>query len=67
MSDIKYTVILEREDDGGYHVFRPARLPSQGDDLEEAPANIEEAVDIYVENIIADGERLPGVDYNGTG
>ena len=40
---------------------------NQGDDLEEAPANIEEAVDIYVEDIIADGERLPGVDYNGTG
>lgn len=43
---MKFIVILEPEEDGGYSVICPA-LPgcvSQGDNLEEALANIQEAI-----------------------
>lgn len=52
---MKYTVILEREDDGGYHAFVPALhgCHSQGETLEEAVANIREAMEVYVESLRA--------------
>ncbi len=64
MRDIRYTVILEKEEDGGYHAFCPA-LPgcrTQGDNLEEALVNIEDAIKLYVEDLIADGEPIPEED-----
>ena len=54
MKDYTYTVIFEREDDGGYHAFCPA-LPgchSQGETIDEALANIREAIDLYIEDMI---------------
>lgn len=48
----RYTIILEREADGGYHAFCPA-LPgchTQGETEEEAMANAAEAVDLYLES-----------------
>ncbi len=56
-----YTVILERESDGGYVVSVPA-LPgciSQGDSRQEALDNIREAIDLYVEDCIAAGDPVP--------
>src|SRR5258708_4773949 len=47
---VKYTVVLQRENDGGYVVSVPA-LPgciSQGDTREEALKNIEEAIELYL-------------------
>lgn len=61
---MRYTVILEREADGGYHAFVPA-LPgchSQGDDENEAFENITEAMGVYVESLKAAGEPLPVED-----
>ncbi len=58
---MKYTVILQREDDGGYVVTVPA-LPGcvfQGDTREEALRNIEEAIEIYLEDVKAAGETIP--------
>ena len=54
----RYTVLLEREEDGGYHAFCPALkgCHSQGDTLEEALANIREAVELYLEDVKAEGE-----------
>jgi predicted RNase H-like HicB family nuclease len=51
-----YTVIFERELDGGYHVSCPALkgCHSQGDSLEEASANINEAIELYLESLHAD-------------
>ena len=52
---MKYTAILEREDDGGYHAFVPA-LPgchTQGDTLEEAVENVREAMEVYLESLRA--------------
>lgn len=58
---MKYTVIFEREADGGFVVSVPL-LPgciSQGDTREEALANICEAIDVYIEDCLADGDPVP--------
>ncbi len=61
---MKYTVVLQRENDGGYVVSVPA-LPgcvSQGDTREEALKNIEEAIELYLEDVKAAGEPIPAED-----
>jgi predicted RNase H-like HicB family nuclease len=48
---MKLKVILEPSDEGGYSVYVPS-LPgciSEGDTLEDALANIREAIDLYLE------------------
>jgi predicted RNase H-like HicB family nuclease len=64
MAAMRYTVILEREDDGGYHAFAPALkgCHSQGDTLEEARANIQEAMEAYLESLKAEGQPAPVED-----
>lgn len=51
-----YTVLLEREEDGGYHAFCPALkgCHSQGDTLDEALVNIREAIQAYLESLKAE-------------
>ena len=65
---MKYTVILEREEDGGYHAFVPALhgCHSQGETLEETVANVREAMEVYVESLKAAGEPLPREDIHIT-
>jgi predicted RNase H-like HicB family nuclease len=61
---VRYTVILQREPDGGYVATVPA-LPgcvSQGDTREEALRNIEDAADLYIEDVLAAGDPLPTED-----
>jgi antitoxin HicB len=56
-----YTVILEKEADGGYVAMIPA-LPgcvSQGDTREEALRNIQEAAELYVEDCREAGDTVP--------
>jgi predicted RNase H-like HicB family nuclease len=56
-----YTVILEQEPDGGF-VARVPVLPgcvSQGDTREEALANIQEAMDVYLEDCRAAEDPIP--------
>lgn len=58
---MKYTVVLLREEDGGY-VAKVPILPgcvSQGDTWDEAMANIKEAAELYVEDCKAMGEPVP--------
>jgi predicted RNase H-like HicB family nuclease len=58
---MKYTVILQRESDGGYVATVPA-LPgciSQGDSRDDVLKNIEEAIELYVEDVRAAGEPMP--------
>ena len=58
---MRYTVILEREPDGGYVASVPA-LPgcvSQGDTRDDALANIKEAIDLYVEDCREAGDPIP--------
>ena len=61
---MKYTVILEREADGGFVASVPV-LPgcvSQGDDRADALRNIREAVELYVEDCRASGDAVPEED-----
>lgn len=57
----KFRVILDPNELGGYTVTVPA-LPgciSEGDTKEEALANIQEAIELYIESLQADGEAVP--------
>ena len=59
-----YTVVLQRESDGGYVASVPV-LPgcvSQGDTREEALQNIREAIDLYIEDCVAAGDVVPEQD-----
>lgn len=56
-----FTVVLEKETEGGYTVFVPA-LPgchTQGDSRDEALANAKEAIEAYLESLKLGGEPLP--------
>ncbi len=58
---MKYTVVLERESDGGFVASVPV-LPgcvSQGDSREEALQNIHEAIDLYIEDCQLSGDPVP--------
>lgn len=64
MQQLHYTVILEREEDGGYYAFCPTLkgCHTQGDTLEEALANIREAIAAYLESLQKHGEAPPVED-----
>ena len=64
MTDYNYTVIIEREEDGGYHAFCPALrgCHSQGDSYEETIQNIQEAITLYIESLKAHSEAIPSED-----
>jgi predicted RNase H-like HicB family nuclease len=50
---MKFQVVLEPSDEGGYTVYVPS-LPgciSEGDTAEEALANIQEAIELYLEPV----------------
>lgn len=57
-----YSVFYEADrESGGYVAFVPA-LPgchSQGDSLEEATANIKEAIELYLESLEDDNIAIP--------
>jgi predicted RNase H-like HicB family nuclease len=58
---MRYTVVLEQEEDGGYVASVPA-LPgcvSQGDTRAEALNNIREAIELYVEDCRDAGDPVP--------
>ena len=58
-----YTVIMEKESDGGYHAFCPILkgCHSQGDSFEEAIENIKEAIELYIESLKADERPIPQI------
>ncbi|MCL5782936.1 MAG: type II toxin-antitoxin system HicB family antitoxin [Candidatus Thermoplasmatota archaeon] len=58
---MKFTVILEPQEDGGFTVSVPA-LPgciSEGGNREEALKNIKEAIELYLEVLKEDGRPIP--------
>ena len=65
MASLRYTVILEPEEVGGYHAFCPALkgLHTHGDTLEEAIANAREAIQLYLDDLRACGEEVPVEDF----
>ena len=57
----KYLVVIEKAEDGSYSAYVPD-LPgcvSCGDTPEEVKGLIREAIEMYIEDIIADGEPVP--------
>ena len=60
----RFTVIFEKEDEGGYHVFCPT-LPgchTQSETIEEGIKNIREAIELYVKSLLEDGLPIPTED-----
>jgi len=59
-----YTVIFEKEKEGGYHAFCPILkgCHSQGDNFEEAVENITEAMGLYLESLKEDNLPIPKED-----
>ena len=57
----KYLVVIEKAEDGGYSAYVPD-LPgcvSSADTVEDLKHLIKEAIDMYVQDMIADGEPVP--------
>ena len=60
----RFTVIFEKEEEGGYHIFCPA-LPgchTQSETIEEGIRYIHEAVQLYVESLVENGLPVPEED-----
>ena len=58
---MRYTVILHADETGGYWVEVPA-LPgcaSQGETVDEALENVEDAIKLYLEVLQEDGAPIP--------
>ncbi len=61
MRPYDFKVLLEPDETGGYVVSCPS-LPgchSQGDTVDEALANIKEAIELCLEDMRAHGEEIP--------
>ncbi len=61
MQVYNYNIIFEREDEGGYHVFCPALkgCHSQGETYHEALNNIQAAMRLFLESLIAYNAVIP--------
>jgi predicted RNase H-like HicB family nuclease len=60
MKYFNYTVVIE-PDENAFHAYVPA-LPgchSVGDTVDEAKINIKEAIELYLESMIDNGEEIP--------
>ena len=59
-----YTVIFEKEIEGGYHAFCPVLkgCHSQGDNFQEAVENITEAISLYLDSLKEDQLPIPKED-----
>jgi predicted RNase H-like HicB family nuclease len=53
-------LVFEPEEEGGYHVYAPdlPGLHSQGETLDEAIANGQEALELYVEGLREEGRPI---------
>ena len=58
---MKYTVIIEPGQESGYVVRVPALrgCVTQGETREEALANVKEAIEVYIEDLLKDGLPVP--------
>lgn len=65
MKERRYTIILHPDpEEGGFTVTVPA-LPgcvTQGETVEEAMAMAKDAIELYIESLLADGETVPEED-----
>lgn len=56
-----YKILLTKEEAGGYMVTVPALAGciTQGDNIEEALAMAQEAIELYIEELQSRGEKIP--------
>jgi len=61
MTGYKYSVVLERNEDGGYTVTVPALqgCVTEGETIAEALANAKEAIECYLESLALDSISFP--------
>jgi predicted RNase H-like HicB family nuclease len=61
MSELRYTVLFEPAEEGGYVVTCPALpgLVTEGDTYEEARERAVEAIEAYLESLQIDGVPFP--------
>mgnify|MGYP001580065196 CR=1 FL=1 len=61
MRVLNYRVLLQKEPEGGYTVIVPL-LPgcvTYGETIEEAKKMAKEAIELYLDSLIEDGEEIP--------
>jgi antitoxin HicB len=61
MKTLSYRVLLRQEPEGGYTVTVPS-LPgcvTYGDDVTQAIEMVREAIELYMESLVAHGEEIP--------
>lgn len=61
MESYTFRVIIEQEQNGGYHGFVPflRGLHTYGDSLEEVKKNLKEAIRCHVQGLLKDKEAVP--------
>jgi antitoxin HicB len=61
VGEFSFTVIIEPNEPDGYLVTCPALpgLVTEGDTLDEAYAMAQDAIQVYLESLIANGEPIP--------
>lgn len=60
-SNLAYTIVLESAEEGGFNVSVPA-LPgcfTQGETYERALTMAEDAIKLWIEALLASGEKIP--------
>lgn len=61
MRSLQYRILLRKEPEGGYTVIVPS-LPgcvTYGETVDEAIAMAREAIELYIEGMLARGEEVP--------
>ena len=56
-----YSIVVDPDPEGGFTVTVPS-LPgciTQGESIEECVANAQEAIALYIEDLVASGESVP--------
>lgn len=64
MKTLNYRILLREEPEGGYTVTVPS-LPgcvTYGEDLNEATVMVQEAIELYLESLMAHGESISDLD-----
>jgi antitoxin HicB len=63
-NDLRYRVILEPEEEGGYNVVVPAfpNAHTCGDTRDEAIFNAREVIELMLEHLQANGREIPPSD-----
>jgi len=61
MKIYEFPVVIEKEQKGAYFVYAPSLQGcyTQGKTLAEALSNIKEAIELHIEDRLAEGERVP--------